>query len=109
MTALDIPGVTVLLVTRAREALRILEDAPVPVRAIITDLNLPQMDGFELIERIRSQDCHRRLPIIVVSGDTDPATPARIGRLGANAFFAKPFSPAAVRRKLEQLLNGSSE
>jgi CheY-like chemotaxis protein len=108
ITALGIPGVVVRVVSCALEALRILE-APEPVRAVITDLNLPKMDGFELIERIRAQDRHHGLPIIVVSGDPDPGTPERIGRLGADAFFAKPFSPAAVRRKLEQLLNGASD
>jgi DNA-binding NarL/FixJ family response regulator len=46
------------------------------------------------------------MPIIVVSADTDPATPERVVALGAEAFFPKPFSPALVRRKLEQLLNG---
>jgi CheY-like chemotaxis protein len=108
MTALDIPGVAVRVVSCAHEALRILA-ATDPVRAVITDLNLPKMDGFELIERIRAHERRGRLPIIVVSGDPDPATPDRIERLGADAFFPKPFSPAAVRRKLEQLLNGESD
>jgi CheY-like chemotaxis protein len=48
-------------------------------------------------------------PIIVVSADTDPETPDRIAELGVNAFFAKPFSPAQVRRKLEQLLNATTQ
>jgi len=46
-------------------------------------------------------------PIIVVSADTDPATPERVAALGVDAFFPKPFSPAQVRRTLEQLLNGT--
>lgn len=108
LTALAIPGVDVRVVSCAYEALRILAGGH-PVRAVITDLNLPRMDGFELIEQIRRQDRHRGLPIIVVSGDTGPDTPRRIGQLGADAFFSKPFSPAAVRRKLEQLLNAASD
>jgi CheY-like chemotaxis protein len=47
-------------------------------------------------------------PIIVVSADTDPDTPARIAKLGVEAFFPKPFSPARVRRKLEQILDGTT-
>ena len=76
------------------------------MRAIVTDLNMPRMDGFELIRRIREDDKLAATPIIVVSADTDPATPQRIAQLGVNAFFAKPFSPAQVRRKLEQILDG---
>jgi CheY-like chemotaxis protein len=69
---------------------------------------MPRMDGFEFIERIRAQPRHQRLPIIVVSGDTDPGTPERLESIGANAFFPKPYSPAQVRLKLEQLLDAMS-
>jgi CheY-like chemotaxis protein len=78
------------------------------VSAVVTDLNMPRMDGFEFIERIRAQPRHHRLPIIVVSGDTDPGTPERLASIGANAFFPKPYSPAQVRLKLEQLLDAMS-
>ena len=72
---------------------------------MVTDLQMPSMDGFELIERVRADQKLARLPIIVVSGDTNPETPERVRRLGADSFFTKPFSPAEVRRKLEQLLH----
>jgi CheY-like chemotaxis protein len=72
--------------------------------AVITDLDLPGMDGFTLIEIIRAQPRENRLPIVVVSGDTDPETPRRLRALGADAFFSKPYSPAELRRKLEQLI-----
>jgi CheY-like chemotaxis protein len=48
------------------------------------------------------------LPIIVISGDSDPRTPERVRRLGADAYFAKPYSPAAVRETLERLLHENS-
>lgn len=72
--------------------------------AVITDLDLPGMDGFALIEKLRAEPRSHRLPIVVVSGDTDPSTPERLRALGADAFFAKPYSPAEVRRKVEQLI-----
>ena len=105
---LGIPGLSVLMASSAMEALRMLNSGGAPVQAIVTDLNMPRMDGFELILRVRSD---RRLcgtPIIVVSADTDPATPDRVARMGVSAFFAKPYSPAQVRRKLEQILNGTT-
>jgi CheY-like chemotaxis protein len=105
MVFLAIPDVAVVVLPAAQEALRLLERADCAVCAVITDLNMPRMDGFELIERIRAEPRHRRLPIIVISGDTDPHTPERICALGANAFFSKPYSPAQVRLKLEQLLD----
>jgi CheY-like chemotaxis protein len=105
---LAIPDITVAVLPSAQEALRLLESGACTVRALVTDLHMPRMDGFELIERIRSEPRHRRLPIIVVSGDTDPTTPERLTALGANAFFSKPYSPAQVRLKLEQLLDANS-
>jgi two-component system chemotaxis response regulator CheY len=69
---------------------------------------MPRMDAFEFIQRIRAEPRHRRMPIIVVSGDTDPSTPNRLASIGANAFFPKPYSPAQVRLKLEQLLDAMS-
>lgn len=103
-----IPGVSVRLASDAVEALRILNSAGPAVEAIVTDLNMPRMDGFELIRRIRENEKLSGTPIIVVSADTDPATPQRIAQLGVEAYFSKPFSPAQVRRKLEQLLNGAA-
>jgi len=106
---LGIPGVAVLLTASAVEAMRILTGGESHVEVVITDLNMPGMDGFELIRQVRSNGRLANLPIVVVSGDIDPATPTRIAALGVNAFFPKPFSPAQVRRKLEQLLDVSSQ
>ena len=106
---LGIPGIAVLLTRSAVEAMRILNSADAHVSVIVTDLNMPHMDGFELIRQVRADRRLSNLPIIVVSADTDPTTPARIAELGVDAFFPKPFSPVQVRRKLEQLLDGSTQ
>ncbi|HTP35089.1 MAG TPA: response regulator [Candidatus Acidoferrales bacterium] len=106
MAFLGIPGVTVVQAASGVEALRLL-DTLTSVQAVVTDLNMPRMDGFELIQRIRGDERLRSTPIIVVSADTDPDTPRRVAALGADAYFTKPFSPAQVRRALEQLLNGT--
>ena len=105
---LGIPGLSVLLASSALEALRILRRPEFAVHAVVTDLNMPRMDGFEMIRRIREDQDLSSTPIIVVSADTDPGTPERVAQLGVSAFFPKPFSPAEVRRKLEQILNGTT-
>jgi CheY-like chemotaxis protein len=104
-----IPEVTILLAASAAEAWRILNGASPSIRAIVTDLNMPRMDGFELIRRVRADGRLSATPVVVVSADTDPETPERIARLGVSAFFAKPFSPAEVRQKLEQILNATCD
>jgi CheY-like chemotaxis protein len=102
-----IPGVEVSLARTAHDALRILRNEIRPVCAIVTDLNMPRMDGFELIRRVRADGRHASVPIIVTSADTDPRTPERTFAIGADAYFAKPYSPALVRQRLEQLLHAN--
>ena len=102
--ALDrIPGVVVKSAASSEKALEILDHQE--ISALITDLHLPKMDGMELVSRVRASAAGARIPILVISGDADPRTPERVLQAGADAFFAKPYSPAAVRQKLETLLN----
>jgi two-component system chemotaxis response regulator CheY len=105
MALLAVPGIHIHSAVTAEEALEYLDGRE--ICALITDLNLPRMDGFELIERVRGRPGQTNLPILVISGDTDPRTPERVRRLGANAFFTKPYSPGEVRQKLEQLIHGT--
>ena len=105
---LAIPHIHIRVTPTARQALELLASAGGKISALVTDLNMPAMDGFELIERVRADSRTARLPIVVISGDSDPRTPARLYRLGANAYFGKPYSPSQVRQKVEQLLDANS-
>jgi DNA-binding response OmpR family regulator len=105
MALMRVPDLSVRSVTTAEEALEWLEKND--VCALVTDLHLPLMNGFELIETVRARPRRSSLPILVISGDSDPRVPTRVAKLGANAFFTKPYSPAEVRHKLEELINGT--
>jgi two-component system chemotaxis response regulator CheY len=100
-----LPGAVVRSAHSAEDALVML--AAGDVSAMVTDIRLPAMTGIELIERIRHDPALRTLPIVVVSAEADPTTPRKALESGANAFFPKPFSPAAVRKKLEELIHAS--
>ena len=99
---MKVPNLAVQAVTSAEEALAWLDAND--VCALVTDLHLPRMNGFELIEAVRRRPWQSSLPILVISGDSDPRISTRVAKLGANAFFSKPYSPAEVRHTLEQLL-----
>lgn len=88
------------------EAARMSFETDPSICAIITDVHLPEESGLDLLAWIRARN--RELPILVISGDSDPETPARTLRAGADAFFSKPFSPAVVRQKLEDLIHAES-
>jgi CheY-like chemotaxis protein len=98
-----LPGVLVRPARTAEEALELL--AAQPADAVITDIHLPAMNGLEFIARIRRDPRLRAMPVIVVSADADPDGPRAALESGADAYFAKPFSPGAVRKKLEELIH----
>jgi CheY-like chemotaxis protein len=102
----SMPGLEVRVIRSPVSAIAALRDAGNEVAAIITDLNLahPQSNGFDLIRQLRAEPRFARLPVILISGDSDPLLPERALAQGADAFFPKPYSPSAVRKKLEQLL-----
>lgn len=98
-----LPGLVLRSSLSAEAALMALNSDT--VSAVITDIHLPEMSGLELVTRIRQDPRFHSLPVVVLSADADPSTPARALSLGANAYFAKPFSPSAMRKKLEELIN----
>ncbi|HKD05271.1 MAG TPA: response regulator [Bryobacteraceae bacterium] len=100
----SIPGVETRVSRSPTAALATALADGIDVAAVVTDLHLAQYDGLDLIRSFRKQPRFADLPIILISGDSDPRLPARALAEGANAFFSKPYSPSAVRRKLEQLI-----
>ena len=101
----QINGLDIQIVSTAEEAQACLDNGGARICAIVTDVHLPRDSGLDLIRWVRSRESSARLPIIVISGDSDPETPAATLQLGANAYFAKPFSPSEVRHKLEDLID----
>jgi two-component system chemotaxis response regulator CheY len=69
---------------------------------VITDINMPNMDGFGLIEAVRAQDCFRDMPMLVLSTESSDEKKSRARNAGATGWIVKPFDPeklaTAVRR-----------
>ena len=69
---------------------------------IITDINMPRMDGFGVIKAIRSDDKWRSVPILVLTTESDEAKKAIARQAGATGWIVKPFNPtklvAAIHR-----------
>ncbi len=104
----SMPGMRTVVLQSLSAALAALQNDDHNIAALVTDLHMPRgaglEGGFELIRQLRAEVRYASLPVLLISGDSDPQLPQRALEQGANAFFSKPYSPAAVRRKLEQLL-----
>lgn len=98
----SMPGIEARVSHSAKAAMALADGHD--IAAIVTDLHLAHSDGFDLIRRFRAEPRFARVPILLISGDSDPGLPSRALAEGADAFFPKPYSPSAVRRKLEQLI-----
>jgi two-component system chemotaxis response regulator CheY len=72
---------------------------------IITDLNMPDMDGFEFIRTLRETPEYRDIPIIVLSSMTDLKNKDYALELGALAFLEKPLSTEAIQREVFRFVN----
>jgi CheY-like chemotaxis protein len=101
----SLKGLRTMLARNGRDALKLVRENQGELVAVVTDLQLPFLDGFEFIAAVRADKRYLRLPIVVVTGNNDPESRNRVRQLGADAFFTKPYSPLEIRQTLEGLLN----
>ena len=85
------------------EALKLLASAA-PPDIIITDINMPIMDGLKLVQRVRSDEKLRDIPIVIITTEGGAEDRARALALGANAYITKPIQAMQVIRQVKELL-----
>lgn len=83
------------------DALKKLEDAGWSIDLILTDWNMPGMDGISLIQEVRRHPKGSRLPIIVVSSEGEDARIAQAFQVGASSYITKPFKKEVLQRKIQ--------
>ncbi|MBQ7958680.1 MAG: response regulator [Oscillospiraceae bacterium] len=71
---------------------------------VLLDINMPEMDGFEVMGEIRKIETHKTLPIIFLTADDDAETENRCLEEGALDFIAKPFVPSVMRSRIGRIL-----
>ena len=100
---LEAGGFTVIVAFDGAEGWRILQEQPVDV--VVSDVEMPRMDGFTLTETIRSTPRFRDLPVVLVTGRASPADRKRGLDVGANAYLVKSdFDQQHLLETLAQLL-----
>ena len=92
--SLKAKGYQVVVACDGMDALEKMSSMAGQVDLIITDLNMPNLDGYGLIETVRQS--HSETPIIILSSEEDYAERARGFAVGANSYLVKPFNPALL-------------
>jgi two-component system chemotaxis response regulator CheY len=71
---------------------------------VLTDINMPRMNGEEFVRRMECDDLLRTIPVIVVSTDSSHSRVQKMLALGARGYITKPFLPEALRDEVEKIL-----
>ena len=95
-------GFEVIEACDGEDALRKLETMPVSL--IFTDLNMPKLDGVELIRTVRKSAAHKRTPIIMITTESSDAKKQEGRSAGATAWLVKPFQPDQLMAIVKKVL-----
>ena len=90
-------GSTVYFATNSREGYGLLAAHP-ELTLVLLDLNMPEMNGLEVLERRRAERLHLHIPIVLVTTEGTAEDEARGRSAGAWDYLRKPFQPADVER-----------
>ena len=74
---------------------------------IVTDINMPDINGLELVSFVKSNASYRDIPLIIVSTESSERDRDKGLELGADAYLVKPFEPDALRDLVRELLDRS--
>ncbi len=84
------------------EALKVLENNWVDI--VLTDINMPEMDGITLIKKLRQSDIYKGIPIVVISTESRDKKVQESLAIGANDYIRKPFKPEEIKDTLIKLM-----
>jgi two-component system chemotaxis response regulator CheY len=75
-----------------------------PLDLIISDYNMPEMDGLGLLRAVRGHPVVRKVPFILLTGRGDKELVVKAAQAGVNNYLIKPFTASTLREKIEQVM-----
>lgn len=103
----ELPISAVHEAANGREALEVMESSSVDL--VLADINMPVMDGLEMITRMRESTVLAEVPVVVVSTEGAESRVRELERLGVAAYLRKPFTPEQIRDVIGRLPNLPSD
>ena len=76
------------------------------INIVITDLNMPYMDGIELVKNLRNDPDNRHIPILMVTTEADEEEKRKAFEAGVNGYLVKPVTAEAVSQNIKKILKG---
>ena len=84
-------------------------DSDGPFQALVLDVMMPELDGFEVLRQIRLESRWRDLPVVMLTAKVDESSYMTGYRLGADAYVSKPFDPVDLEEVLRRILQQSPD
>ncbi len=94
----------VISLENGREGLEWMYSGNIP-DLVVADLNMPEINGFEYIKKVRESGFFSDVPLIVLSGEESSAERIKCLKLGANDYLIKPFNPEELGLRIDNLIS----
>lgn len=105
MTRITLGELGISLVHEAENGVGAIQTATLqPIDLIISDYNMPEMDGLALLRAVRGHAAIRKLPFILLTGRGDRELVVKAAQAGVNNYLVKPFTRETLRGKIEQVV-----
>jgi two-component system, chemotaxis family, chemotaxis protein CheY len=105
MTRMTLESIGFRHIHEAENGVKAMETASLqPLDLIISDYNMPEMDGLSLLRAVRGSPSVRKLPFILLTGRGDRELVVKAAQAGVNNYLIKPFTAAILRQKIEQVM-----
>lgn len=87
-------------------ALKILTstDAPMPPNFVVTDWNMPGMDGLTMLQKIRAHTALAHLPVLMVTAEAKKENIIAAAQAGADGYIVKPFNANTLKEKIDKII-----
>jgi two-component system, chemotaxis family, chemotaxis protein CheY len=90
-----------------REALKLLNSEWLDL--VLTDYNMPDMDGLELLEYMQKDEAFKSIPVVMITTEGSKRRVEEFLEKGAMAYIKKPFSPEEIKQKLNRIMGETSD
>jgi len=90
-----------------QEAMAVLENNWVDL--ILSDINMPVMDGFGLLRAVKSQPSFQDVPVVLITTESNEKRLQEAMRLGAKGYIHKPFTPETIRTLVREVMGEADE
>jgi two-component system, chemotaxis family, chemotaxis protein CheY len=105
VTRLALENFGVRMIHEAENGVAALQKAlSQPIDLIISEFSMPEMDGLELLRAVRGHPAVRKLPFILITRRGDRELVVVAAKAGVNDYLVKPFTEAALRHKVEEVI-----